>query len=204
LQDSVSGAGQPRPPSIVVHRDLYFLLLALAGLGAGAVFHGRHAERERRGLERRHRRPARALTLWVLAGLQRRKPGVDLIAALALAGTLAVGEYLAGAVSRSCSPAAVPSRRARATAHRELRTLLGRAPRSAVRHEGDDLIAVPLASVRPGDLLLVKPGEVVPVDGMVEGEPAILDEAALTGEPLPVQRAPGEAVRSNGPSSEGR
>ena len=47
-----------------------------------------------------------------------------------------------------------------------------------------------------GDLLLVKPGEVIPVDGRVVSEAAVVDESALTGEPLPVERATGEAVRS--------
>ena len=48
----------------------------------------------------------------------------------------------------------------------------------------------------PGDLLLVRSGEVVPVDGRVEADVAILDESALTGEPLPVERRAGDAVRS--------
>ena len=47
-----------------------------------------------------------------------------------------------------------------------------------------------------GDLLLVQPGEVVPVDGRLESEAAVLDESALTGEPLPVEHAVGDAVRS--------
>ena len=47
-----------------------------------------------------------------------------------------------------------------------------------------------------GDLLLVQPGEVVPVDGRVESDAAVLDESALTGEPLPVTHATGDAVRS--------
>ena len=53
-----------------------------------------------------------------------------------------------------------------------------------------------LEDVRPGDLLLVRAGEVVPVDGRVEADVAILDESALTGEPLPVERRAGDAVRS--------
>ncbi|HLF56878.1 MAG TPA: heavy metal translocating P-type ATPase, partial [Thermoanaerobaculia bacterium] len=50
--------------------------------------------------------------------------------------------------------------------------------------------------VELGDLLLVKSGEIVPVDGVVERATAVLDESALTGEPLPVARAAGDAVRS--------
>ena len=50
--------------------------------------------------------------------------------------------------------------------------------------------------IAPGDVLLVAPGDVVPVDGAVGATPAMLDEWALTGEPLPVERRPGESVRS--------
>ncbi len=55
---------------------------------------------------------------------------------------------------------------------------------------------MPIAEVVVGDLVVVGPGEVVPVDGRVEGGAAVLDESALTGEPLQVERAAGEPVRS--------
>jgi P-type E1-E2 ATPase len=55
---------------------------------------------------------------------------------------------------------------------------------------------VPLESVVPGDLLLVSPGDIVPVDGIVTGRLAVLDESALTGEPRPVERGICEPVRS--------
>ena len=55
---------------------------------------------------------------------------------------------------------------------------------------------MPLDEVAIGDLLVVGPGEVVPVDGRIEATLAILDESALTGEPLQVERAVGEPVRS--------
>ncbi|HET9480651.1 MAG TPA: heavy metal translocating P-type ATPase, partial [Candidatus Polarisedimenticolia bacterium] len=54
----------------------------------------------------------------------------------------------------------------------------------------------PIESLAAGDLLLVKPGEVVPVDGLVASPEAMLDESALTGEAMPVTRAEGEAARS--------
>ena len=73
-------------------------------------------------------------------------------------------------------------------AERELRGLLGRTPSTVHRHELNELVSVSLDTVTPGDLLLVKPGEVVPVDGRVEGAEAVLDESALTGEALPIVR----------------
>jgi heavy metal translocating P-type ATPase len=81
-------------------------------------------------------------------------------------------------------------------ARRELRALLERAPRVVHRYDGDELTEPPIDEVTKGDLLLIRPGEVVPVDGLLEGTGAVLDEAALTGEPLPVDRDPGDAVRS--------
>ena len=55
---------------------------------------------------------------------------------------------------------------------------------------------VPVDEVAVGDLVVVGPGEVLPVDGLVEAGPAVLDESALTGEPELVERAVGEPVRS--------
>ena len=74
--------------------------------------------------------------------------------------------------------------------------MLERAPRVVHRYAAGELTEPPLDDVRPGDLLLVRPGEVVPVDGRVETDVAVLDESALTGEPLPVERRAGDAVRS--------
>ncbi len=79
---------------------------------------------------------------------------------------------------------------------RDLRALAEHVPRSARRRTGSALLVVPLEAVTPGDRLVVGPGEVIPVDGRVHSSPAVLDESVLTGEPLLVERAPGEAVRS--------
>ena len=134
---------------------------------------------------------------WVVAALLRRTLGVDLIAVLALVGTLAVGEYLAGAliaVMLATGRALDAAAQRRAT--RDLRALLERAPRTARRRVGDVVSEVPVDEVAVGDLVVVGPGEVLPVDGLVEAGPAVLDESALTGEPELVERAVGEPVRS--------
>ncbi len=68
------------------------------------------------------------------------------------------------------------------------------APAPPEAHER--LETVPLAAVRPGDRLLVRPGEVVPVDGVIRSPAAVLDESALTGESRLVTRAEGEIVAS--------
>ena len=135
--------------------------------------------------------------IWVLVALRQGRVGVDVIAVLSLVGTLLVGEYLAGALiavmlagGRALEAAA--DRRA----SRDLRELLERAPRFARRRVGTQVSVVPLAEVVVDDILVVGPGEVVPVDGRIADVVAVLDESALTGEPLQVERGVDEPVRS--------
>jgi heavy metal translocating P-type ATPase len=133
----------------------------------------------------------------VAAEVRRGRTGVDVVAVLALAGALAVGEHLAAAVvAVMLASGRLLEGRAAARAERDLRTLLDRAPRVAHRYTDGDLREVDLDDVGPGDLLLVGTGEVVPVDGRVDSVVAVLDESALTGEALPVERATGGDVRS--------
>jgi heavy metal translocating P-type ATPase len=133
----------------------------------------------------------------VAIDLLHRETGVDVIALLAMAGALALGEYLAGAViSLMLSSGRSLEAFADARAHRELSSLLERAPRTVHRYAGDELESIPIGEVRPADVLLVKQGEVVPVDGFLVSENCVLDESALTGESRPVERSKGDALRS--------
>jgi heavy metal translocating P-type ATPase len=137
------------------------------------------------------------LSISILRDLIHRRAGVDLIALLALAGSLCLREYFAGAVIAVMywSGRALEEY-ARTRAQQELSALLERMPRFAHRIQGDTLDSVPLDRIAIGDLLLVNTGDIVPVDGLVEGSTAVLDEAALTGEARPVEHGPGDAVRS--------
>jgi heavy metal translocating P-type ATPase len=130
------------------------------------------------------------------AAIRRRSASVDVIAVIGLAGALAVGEYFAGAmISVMLATGQLLEARAEARARRELRLLLERSPRAARRREGPDLVEIPVEDVARGDRLLVRSGEVVPVDGRLLVS-ASLDESTLTGEPLPVDRPAGDDVRS--------
>jgi heavy metal translocating P-type ATPase len=125
-----------------------------------------------------------------------RQPSVDVIAVLALAGALVVGEFFAGAmISVMLASGQLLEARAEARARRELRLLLERSPRTARRLHADGVVDVPVDDVARGDRLLVRTGDVVPVDGRLL-TPATLDESTLTGEPLPIERPPGDEVRS--------
>jgi cation transport ATPase len=133
---------------------------------------------------------------WTAEAARRREPTVDVIAVLALAGALAVGEPFAGAmVTVMLASGRLLEARAQARARRELSLLVERAPRTARRRTADGVEEVPVDAVLRGDRVLVGTGEVVPVDGRLVAD-AVLDESALTGEPLPVERPAGDEVRS--------
>lgn len=133
----------------------------------------------------------------VVHGLLKRKAGVDIIAIVAIVGALALGEYLAGAViSVMLATGRTLEEYAAARSQRELTALLKHAPRFAHRKQNGTVVSVALDEVRKGDVLVVKPGEVVPVDGSLLNDAAALDEAALTGESRVAERAPGEQISS--------
>jgi heavy metal translocating P-type ATPase len=83
-----------------------------------------------------------------------------------------------------------------ARAERDLKSLIDRAPRVAHRRVGSTIEDLPIDQVAIGDNILVRGGEIVPVDGVVLSHSATIDEAALTGEPIPVSRQVGELARS--------
>jgi Cu+-exporting ATPase len=85
--------------------------------------------------------------------------------------------------------------RARSRVSGALKALLGLAPRTARRVAPDGAeLDVPVEEVSPGDALRVRPGEKVPVDGVVLSGSSAVDESMVTGEPMPVEKAPGDKV----------
>jgi len=84
--------------------------------------------------------------------------------------------------------------RARASTSLAMRRLLDLRPRTARRVAGSDVEEIPLDRVEPGDVLLVRPGEKVPVDGVLLDGRSSVDASMLTGESLPVEVGPGERV----------
>ncbi len=137
------------------------------------------------------------LTWDVARALLRGDVGVDVIALLAMASALAAGEQLAGAiVALMLSGGNALEDYAAGRARRDLTALLERAPRVARRRSGDSWEEVPVDALVPGDLVLVRTGEVVAVDGTLHSGAAVVDESAMTGESLPVTLAPGATVRS--------
>jgi heavy metal translocating P-type ATPase len=137
-----------------------------------------------------------ALSVSIVHALWRHEAGVDVLALLAIGFALALGEYLTAAViSLMLASGRALEKYAQERARREMTALLARAPRYANRFEAGEWRRVELDAVRPGDRLLVRSGEFVPVDGTLAGH-AQLDESALTGESVIQSRSPGNAVRS--------
>src|SRR5579885_814351 len=127
----------------------------------------------------------------------RREFSVDVIAILAIAGSLLLGEYLAGAfvvlmLSGGEALEAYALRRARSS----LSALADRAPRTAHIWHENELITIPAEDIEVGMEVVVKPGELIPVDGVVTTGSSSLSEAELTGEPMPVRKSPGMIVFS--------
>ncbi len=84
--------------------------------------------------------------------------------------------------------------RARGGANEAIRALMELAPPMAVVVRNGELVEVPTAEVAAGDLLLIRPGAKIPVDGTVEEGRSEVDESMVTGESLPVSKVPGDNV----------
>jgi heavy metal translocating P-type ATPase len=138
-----------------------------------------------------------ALVVEILRSLWKGEVGLDVVAALSMAAALLFGEALAAAVvALMYSGGTFLESFAQGRARREMRDLLSRVPRTATRHKNGTLEEVSLDDIAPGDLLLIRQGDVSPVDGTVESKRAMLDQAALTGESMPVGVDRGQDVMS--------
>jgi len=125
--------------------------------------------------------------------------GIDILAIVAIIATVAVGEVIASMIIvLMVAGGKALEDFAQGRAQRELSALLDREPQTAHRlvpgsSRVDDIAA---ADVAIGDLILVRSGEVVPVDGTLTSVTAAFDESSLTGESLPRTRRAGDAVLS--------
>ncbi len=138
-----------------------------------------------------------SLALAIVRALMVGRAGLDAIAFLSMAAALAMGEALAAnVVAIMYAGGVVLEDYAVARAERDLTALIDRAPRIAHRVREDKVADVAADEIVSGNVLLVRAGEILPVDGFVLDASAMLDESALTGEPIPVERRMGEAVRS--------
>lgn len=142
--------------------------------------------------------------LWVgtdmIRDLLRGHTGLDILAVVSMVATLLVGEYIAGLiVVLMITGGEALEDYAQARAEKNLTDLLNRTPQIALRvtdQESGEVEEVAIDEVAVGDVLLVRPSEQVPVDGELESDQASIDEATLTGEPLPVTKNQGDEILS--------
>ncbi|MBU2961360.1 cadmium-translocating P-type ATPase [Citreicella sp. C3M06] len=174
------------------------LLLALAGLIAGLALHlsgqaGLATLAWWAGVL-----PAlAALVIEIARSLGRGETGLDIVAALSMSAALGFGETLAAAVvAVMYSGGTFLEGFAEGRARREMQGLLSRVPRSATRHRNGALQEIPLDEVAPGDRLLIRQGDVVPVDGTLASATGFVDASALTGESLPIRLERGAEAMS--------
>ncbi len=146
-----------------------------------------------------------AMSLWVLVPmaynmfkqLLRGQYGLDILAVIAVSASLALHEFFAAVVIviMILSGQALEDY-AQEHAKKELKDLLKRAPKIAHKKVGADFVDVAVNTVKIGDILLIKPGEVVPVDAIITKGQTSVDESALTGESLPLDKTVGDNLLS--------
>ena len=140
---------------------------------------------------------ALSMLVEMIKTLRSGKYGVDLLAITAIVATLAVSEYWAGLVvlimlTGGDSLEDYAAKRA----NTELKALLDNSPRTAHRLVNEKLTDIAVENATVGDQLVVKPGELVPVDGHLIQGTALFDESSLTGESKPVEKNVGDDVMS--------
>jgi heavy metal translocating P-type ATPase len=137
-----------------------------------------------------------SLFVQIVQSLRRGDVGLDIVAALSMSAALYYGENLAAnVVAIMYAGGQFLESFADRRASREMTALLGRVPRSAIRQSSHGLEEVALERLAAGDRIVVRSGEVVPVDGFLQND-ALLDYASLTGEAMPVKRQEGMQVLS--------
>jgi len=186
-------------------------VLILAGIIAHGTTHGGLTHALVGGGGAGHRYPAAAVLCYAaaalaggwfvlpkaLAALRRRQPDMNLLMTLAVAGAMVLGEWLeAASVAFLFSLSLLLESWSVARARRAIQALLDVTPPTArtVSPRGGDLAEVPVAAVAVGATVLVRPGERLPLDGVVSEGATTVNQAPITGEALPVTKKVGDEV----------
>lgn len=180
-------------------------MLALVGLGSGLTVSALIGEQTGQAILLGTLLLAGAPVVYgTVRGMLRGIFASDIVASLAIIGAAVTGEYFAGCVivlmqTGGEALEAFATRRASAS----LEALLSRRPHLGHRRRGETIEDIPVDDITVGDVLLVRPGETIPVDGTVVSGVSALDESALTGEPAPVTAGPGSEVMSGSICADG-
>jgi len=138
-----------------------------------------------------------ALLAWIVRDVRSGGPGAEAIVLVAIVAALVLGQALtANVLAVMYCAGTLLDGLVRTHAERPLLQLAERAPRTANRKIAAGLEVVPVDAVEIGDELLVRAGDTVPVDGVLVTDTALIDEAAVTGEPLAEVLLAGDTLRS--------
>ncbi len=120
---------------------------------------------------------------------------MNFLMTVAIVGAVLLGEYLeAGAIAFLFSTAELLEVHAVDRARRSIRSLMDLSPRTATVVRDGEEVTVEASEVEPGELVVVRPGEKIPADGTVRAGASAVDESAITGESMPVERSEGDEV----------
>ncbi len=130
-----------------------------------------------------------------LVSLLARRISIEVLVALAIVASLSVGEFQAGAVvAVMLLGGGVLEQVTIARARRSVASLLTQMPETALVRRGDKEVEVALSEICVGDRVIVRPGERLPVDGIVAGGESAVDESPITGESIPLDKVCGGKV----------
>ncbi|PIE54476.1 MAG: heavy metal translocating P-type ATPase [Dethiosulfovibrio peptidovorans] len=128
-------------------------------------------------------------------GLRKRQANVDELVSIAIVASLLQGEFLAAAVVSFVMTLGGRIEQATSdSARRAIQALACLAPQKATVLVDGDPRSIPIDQVTPGDVVLIRPGERIPIDGVVLTGTSAVDESTMTGEPIPAERAPGDRL----------
>lgn len=127
--------------------------------------------------------------------IEERQLDIDLLMVVAALAAAAVGAALEGAVLLTLfSLSTTLEHRAMGRARRAIEALMELRPDRALKRRGEDLVEVAVETLVPGDVVILRPGARVPVDGVIVLGEGAIDESTITGESVPVHKTPGAQV----------
>lgn len=140
---------------------------------------------------------AMPLLIDMLKSLRHGTYGIDILAITAIVTSVLLGEYWAGMIIvLMLTGGEALEDYAEKRAKTELTSLLERAPKKAHLLKGDKTVEIPIEEVLIGNKLLIRPGDVIPVDGIITEGTSTLDESSITGESVPVSKKVGDTILS--------
>jgi Zn2+/Cd2+-exporting ATPase len=132
-----------------------------------------------------------------ISGLIEKKINVDELVSLAILASILMGEFLSAAViSFVMVIGSLIEEATAATARRQIQSLVEMTPKEATVVKNGQTLRKLVSDIFPDDMLLIRPGELIPVDAVITSGITSVDESSITGEPIPIEKTIGDEVYS--------